>query len=413
MRARNDNGDTVVGLEIGTTKVVFMVAEQRDDADITVRALATHPTTGLRKGQVVDYESARTCLRETLHELEQNYSIPIHRLFLSLSGPHIQTSRNRGHVAVLNDDHEITEEEVRHVKQVAAAITLPEDRVVLHTIFGRYRIDDEQSVLRPEGMEGARLSADMLAVHGSQTHLRNLAKLVRDLDLECRATVFSGYASAAAVVRPEQKRSGVVVIDLGGGTTDYIAYASETIAAVGVLGVGGEHVTNDIAQAFGLTTREAEHIKLDHGSAWPERTTKAIELPRQYNRKRTVPLASLRTVIHARMEETFGLIRERLESEGILAHVGAGILLTGGGALLRDADVLAEKIFGKPCTVASPWRLHGEGMADRPELATVAGLVRFGLRNESDAGRRSGLFDWLRVVWAGDDEGVEQDDIFG
>ncbi len=412
MRARNHNGETVVGLEIATTKVVFMVAEQRDDGEITVRALATHPTTGLRKGQVVDYESARTCLGEALHDLRQNYSVPIKRLFLSVSGPHIQTLRNRGHVAVLNEDLEITEEEVQHVKQVAAAISLPEDRVLLHTIFGRYRIDDAQSALRPEGMTGARLSADMLAVHGSQTHFRNLAKLVRDLELECSDTVFSGYASAAAVVRPEQKRSGVVVIDLGGGTTDYMAYTDETIGAMGVLGVGGEHVTNDIAQAFGLTTREAEQIKRDHGSSLLERTTKVTELARQYNRKRTVPLASLRTVIHARMEETFGLIRERLEAEGVLAPVGAGILLTGGGALLRDADVLAEKVFNKPCTVVSPWRLHGAGLADRPELATVAGVVRYGLRNKSDSGRHSGLLDWFRVFWDGDREGVEQDDLF-
>lgn len=412
MRARYDNPDTVVGLEIGTTKVVFMVAEPREDGELTVRALATHPAKGLRKGQVVDFESALAGLREALHDLRQNYSVPIKRLFLALSGPHIQTLRNRGHVAILNEDREITDEEVQHVKQVAAAINLPEDRVLLHHIFGRYRIDDAQSVLRPEGMTGARLSADMLAVHGSHTHFRNLTKLVHDLDLECGDTVFSGYASAAAVVRPEQKRSGVVVIDLGGGTTDYMAYADETIAAMGVLGVGGEHVTNDIVQAFGLTTREAEQIKRDHGSSLLERTTKVTELPRQYNRKRTVPLASLRTVVHARMEETFGLIRERLEADGALAPVGAGILLTGGGALLRDVDALAEKVFDKPCTVSSPWRLHGEGMAERPELATVAGVVRYGLRSDADAGRRSGLFDWLRTFWNGDDEGVEQDDLF-
>ncbi len=413
MRSRIVAGAPVVGLEIGTTKVVFMVAEQREDRDITVRALAEYPTAGLRKGQVVDYESALTCLREALRSLEQQHSASLDRLLLSLSGPHVQTTRNRGHVAVLNENHEITADEIQHVKNVAASISLSEDRVVLHTIFGRYRIDDEQWVLRPEGMEGARLSADVLAVHGSQAHFRNLAKLVRDAGLECRSTVFGGYASAIAVLRPEQKRSGAVVIDLGGGTTDYTAFAEDTIAAVGVLGVGGEHVTNDIAQAFSLQLREAEQLKRDHGSAVPERTTRAVELQRDFgNRKRTVPLASLRTVIHARIEETFALIKNRLDREGVLQHVGAGILLTGGASRLPGVDALAEQVFAKPCAVVAPWRLHGEGMADRPDLSTVAGLIRYGLRDETLSEQRGGLLDWFRAFWDGKGMQADEDDLY-
>lgn len=412
MRSRSDASEPIVALEIGTTKVALMVAEQRDDHDITVRSLVTHPTTGLRKGQVVDYENLLTCLREARRTLEQKCSGISNRLLLSLSGPHIQTVRNRGHVAVLNDHGEITDVEIQHVKQVAAAIPLGDDRAVLHTIYGRYMIDDEQSVLRPEGMEASRLSVDVLAVHGSQSHLRNLAKAVRDMGLECSATVFSGYASGLAVLRPEHKKSGVVLIDLGGGTTDYIAYTDETIAAVGVLGIGGEHVTNDLSQAFGLAQREAERVKRDHGSALTERTTKAIVLPREFGaRERTVPLASLRTVIHARMEETFGLIKRRLDADGVLNHVGAGIFLTGGGALLRDVDVLAEQVFGKPCAIVAPWKVHGDGVAERPDLSTVAGLIRFGLRRGNESGGRSGVIEWFRSLWSGDEGAVADDDI--
>ncbi len=413
MKIRDTAGESIVGLEIGTTKVAVMVAEPRDDNGITVRAVAVHPTVGLRKGQVVDYENALTCVREALRLLEQKHPIPRNRLLLALSGPHIQTSHNRGHVPVLNPQGEITEEEVRHVKNVAAAVSLPDDRAVIHTIFGRYTIDDEQVVLRPVGMEGTRLSVDVLAVHGSQSHFRNLAKLVRDLGLECSSTVFSGYASALAVLRPEQKQRGVVVIDLGGGATGYVAYAQETIAAAGVLGVGGEHVTNDLSQAFGLSLREAERLKCDHGAALPERTTKAVQLPSELGgRERTVPLASLRTVIHARMEETFRLIRSRLDADGVLRHVGTGILLTGGGALLRDVAPLAEQVFGKPCAPAAPWGLSGEAMADRPELATVAGLIRFGLRQASENERRPGVVEWIRSLWGGEGE-PEDDDLYG
>ena len=204
---------------------------------------------------------------------------------------------------------EITESDVAQVREVAKAVNLPADREILHSIGQHYCIDDQEQGSSPAGMEGAKLSLDMLVLHGIRGRMHNVAKVVRSVPVGVQDVAFSGLCSAMAVLTPEQKKSGVIVIDLGGGTTDYVVYADDVVAAAGALGIGGDHITNDIALAFNIPTSQTENVKREHGSAFvePGAGSKKVDVPADVGFPgRNVSLKSLSTVINARADEILG-----------------------------------------------------------------------------------------------------------
>jgi cell division protein FtsA len=271
----------IVALEIGTTKVVAVVAEMRDDGHIMVVGVGECRSSGIRKGEVIDLENAVVCVRSALAMAEESGKVTIRQVHLAVSGGHIQSLVSSGAVPVMDEDGEITRDDIEQVMDVARKVSLPPEREPLHTICQHFCIDNQERVIRPEGMEGARLSLDMLVVHGVRTRLNNTVRVVRSVPMDVEDVAFSGLGSALAVLTAEQKKSGVVVIDLGGGKTDYLAYAGSVVAAVGALGVGGDHVTNDIAQAFNIPNGHAERLKRETGRALPDATlsTERITLP--------------------------------------------------------------------------------------------------------------------------------------
>jgi cell division protein FtsA len=225
-----------------------------------------------------------------------------------------------------------------------------------------------------------------LIVHGLYSRMINLVRVVKSLKLDVAELLFSGLCSAMSVLSAEQKHQGVLLIDLGGGTTDFVVYAQAKIADAGVIAVGGDHVTNDIARAFRLPTSEAEALKLQHGDAMVSAAgrTRRLALPAGAGETpRTAKLSDLQTVVHLRVEETFGLIRSRLQQQNLLHSLGGGVVLSGGGAHLKNVSQLAEKVFGLPCEIGVPRNVSGlAANLAVPEYATGVGTVLCGYKND-------------------------------
>ncbi len=381
----------IVALEIGTSTVRAVIGEARDDGHLMITGLGECPSRGVRKGEIVDFDNALACVRHALQLAEENGQVIIHRVHLVVTGGHIASVVNRGSVPVLNARREITSEEIDHVMSTARAVSLPPDRQVLHTICQHFRVDDQDGVIHPEGMEGSKLSLDMLIVHGVLSRLRNLVKVVRSADMDVEDVAFGGLCSALAVLMPEEKESGVAVVDLGGGTTDFVVYADNAIALAGALAVGGDHLTNDVARGLRISMSDAEHLKETMGSAIVELAARSQRVPLPVEggaTERVVRMADLHTILHVRMEEMFSLVKRRIEQEGLLRSLGGGVVLTGGGAHLKNVDKLAERVFGLPCRVGMPRGVAGLAVVtEGPQYASAVGMVRYGYRAaQSDSG---------------------------
>jgi len=376
----------VVALELGATKIVALVGELRERGQIMITGIGRCPSSGVRKGEIVDIANAMVSTRTALQEAEERSKVAIRRIHLTVSGGHVGSVVNRGTVAVQGRGGEITQDDIDQVREVARAVPLPPDREILHSIDQHFCVDEQERVLKPEGMEGVRLALDTLVLHGVRNRLRNTAKVVSSLRLTVQDAAFSGLCSGLAVLTPEQKKSGTVVIDLGGGTTDYVAYAGNVLAAAGALGVGGDHITNDIALCFSVPQAQAERIKREAGSALVDsaNTAKRISLPADVGfQGRSVSSRSLNTVIAARVEEIFEMIRRQLEERDVLGQTAGGIVLTGGGAHLRNICKPAEKVFGLPCAIGKPRNVSGLATAtEGPEFATAVGMVHYAFRTQ-------------------------------
>ncbi len=373
--------EPIVALEIGTSRVRVFVGEAREDGGLMITAVGDAASIGMRKGEIFHFDSVCTSVETALRQAEEAADLTINEVYLAMSGSQIESMPNRAEIPV---DGEITQEHVDHVLRMAKEATLPADREILHSIFGQFSVDGLLGVT-PVGLVGKTLAADVLIMHGIHSRMVNLVRVVKALKLEMAEPLFSGLCSAQAALSAEQKLQGALLVDLGGGKTDYVVYAQAKIADAGVIGVGGDHVTNDIARAFRISTTEAEALKLQHGDAMVSGAgrTRRLPLPAAAGEvPRTAKLSDLQTIVHLRMEETFGLIRARLQQQKLLPLLGSGVVLTGGGAHLKNVTQLAEKVFGLPCEVGVPRNVSGlAANLAVPEYATGVGAVLHGYRN--------------------------------
>ncbi len=396
--------DPVAALEIGTSKIIAMVGEMREDGTVMITGVGERPSSGVRKGEIIDLENATVCAKAALEEAEETSNVSLGQIYVTISGGHIRGLVNRGAVPVRDPDGLVSEDDVDEVMEVARAISLPADREIIHTICRHFCIDDQEQVIKPEGMVGAKLSVDMLVLHGVRGLLRNTERVVEQIPMEVQDVAFGGLCSALSVLTIEQKTSGVVVIDLGGGTTDYMAYAGGVVACGGALGVGGDHVTNDMAIAFNIPMARAEKLKKEIGCATIAAAIDPpkISLPAEVGFPgRTLNLRSMHTVINARVDEIFSMIKKRLDDDNVLPMVGAGIVLTGGGAHLKGVTDLAETVFGVPCFVGSPRGVTGIAVAtEGPEYAACCGLVQYGFRvqDRPNSGSNSLLGSFMKTL---------------
>ena len=392
----------VIALELGTTKVRAMAGEARDDDHLMILGLGECPARGIRKSEVIDFDAALSCARDALHMAEENAGVSIKQVHLLVKGGHLRTLVNRGSIPILNRGGEITRDDIEHVMDTARAVNLPGDQEILHSIGQHFYVDDQGGVINPEGMEGAKLAVDMLMIHGSRTRLRNLIKVVRSVPVDVQDVAFSGLCTALAVLGPEEKSQGALVIDLGGGSTDFVAYAGSAIAAAGSIAVGGDHLTNDLARGLQVTLPKAERLKEEFGSAVVDLAHRGdhVDLTAQGSpRSRFVRLGDLQTISSMRLEETLTLVRDELERHDLLHYLGSGVFLTGGGAYLNRATALAERVFNLPCQLGKPRDVSGLAVATNgPEYAAPIGMLRYAVRTSRRTSSGSFIPEWLKKL---------------
>lgn len=290
----------LVALEVGTAKTLALVGEMREDEQVMILGGGETPSAGIRKGEVIDAVNAAACVRTAIQQAEQNADVEIGDVLLAVSGGHIGSTIGKSKIPVSGRNRTVLPEDIDRVIDSAAAMPIDPDRIILHSIAQHFYLDDNMRSLRPEGAVASSISVEVLLLHGVRNRLQTLAQVAEDAALHVQDTVFKGLCASLAVLTPEQKRSGVIVIDLGHGTTDYLAYAGGVIAAAGALGVGGEHVTNDIAMAFRVPLATAERLKREHGAACVEAATGAppVAVPPDVGFPgRQVHVRSLQTVI--------------------------------------------------------------------------------------------------------------------
>ena len=389
----------IVALEMGTSKVCALVGEAREDGNIMLTGIGQCPSCGVRKGIIVDLENIETCIRTAVQGAEQSGGVEIRQVYVALSGGHIHSIVNPGSVPVYDAQRGVTHDDIEEVRQIAKAIHLPHDVEVLHTIPQLYTVDDQGGVPNPDGMQGGKLSLDMLIIHCARNLLQNAVKAVQNVGLEVVDVAFGGLCSALATLTQEQKACGVVLIDLGGGATSVVVYAGGTIATADVLAVGGDHITNDIALGFSISIKRAEYLKQESGSAIVDASThfQRISIPPEVGfAPGSIAMSDLNTVINARVDEMFRMIRHDLEKKHLLLNLGAGIVLTGGGARLRGVETAAERVFEMPCSVGKPKNFSGVSTAyEGPEYASLLGLIRYAARSESRVEDKVSLKDLI------------------
>lgn len=377
-----DSSSILIGLEIGTSKVCAVVGEINAEGALNIVGLGQARSRGVRKGEIVDAAAVEEDVRHAIVEAEQMADVEIRSVYLGVTGGHIRGFNNRGVHPVVSADREISEEDVQDVIKNAKAINLPAENSVLHAIRQHFLVDGHDDVTNPVGMLGARLEVDVHVVHGHLNRLQNAIRVVKGMQLEVDEVVFNGLASSLALLSNEQKELGALVVDIGGGTTDYAVYADGVIKHTGVLAVGGDHLSNDLAYGLKVPLSRAEQLKLQHGAAQVDDSirgqtltlTSDLGLP-----LKTINCEHLRRIMSLRLEEIFQLIGQDLEQAGLLDYLRAGVFLCGGGARIPNLAQLAEQVLQLPVCIGKTNSVSGlKSALDQPEFATAIGLVKFG-----------------------------------
>ena len=404
--ARND--ELIVGLDIGTTKICAIVAE-RGERGVDIVGIGTHASKGLRKGVVVDIEATVESIKRAVEEAELMADCEITSVYTGIAGGHISGMNSHGIVAV--KDREVRESDVRRVIDAAKAVAIPMDREVIHVIPQEFIIDDQDGIREPLGMSGVRLEAKIHIVTAAVTSAQNIVKCANKAGLNVMDIVLEPLASAEACLAEDERDLGVCLIDIGGGTTDVAVYSEGSIKHTSVLGLGGAHVSNDIAVGLRTPFDEAERVKKKFGVAAARflGSDDVISVPSVGGRRpREVSRKLLCEIIEPRVDEILSLARQSLVKEGLEDRIPSGVVLTGGCSALEGVPDLAEEIFETPVRIGIPCRVGGlQDVVRGPMYATGVGLVLFGasqdrentrfrIRDESIFGRvKQRMRDWF------------------
>jgi cell division protein FtsA len=388
-----------VGLEIGTTKVAAVIAETRSDGLLRIIGSGEAPSRGVRKGEIVDLGKITLCLTDAVSEAEEKADREIIEVVASVTGAHLDSLNNRGGVPIPDDRDEIEEEDIHEVEQSALDVSIPPGNVFLHTMIQHYYVDGQEGVSSPLGMLGRKLEAEFHIVHGTKTRIQNSLRCIREANLKVTGVVMSAVASAHAVLEQSDRDGGVLVIDIGGGTTDYILFREGSVRQSGVLAVGGDHVTNDIAIGLRVPTKWADKLKMEEVDVAPGATvargTVQIEDPTFAGGE--IERSNLNKVAEARVREIFSLLKRRLSFDRHAQFISSGVVLTGGTAELKGIAALASDVFGVPARTASPRPLMGPtALFESPRWSTAVGLVLYAQATQEALAGIS-VFDRLRT----------------
>jgi cell division protein FtsA len=381
--AKRDERSLIVGLDIGTSKVVALVGELNHDGSIEVIGLGSHPSRGLKKGVVVNIESTVQSIQRAVEEAELMAGCEIHSVYAGIAGSHVRSLNSHGVVAIR--DKEVTHADVEHVIDAAKAVAIPADQKILHVLPQEFIIDGQEGIRDPIGMSGVRLEAKVHIVTGAESAAQNIIKCVQRCGLTVEDIVLEQLASSFAVLTDDEKDLGICIVDIGGGTTDLAVFSAGAIRHTAVIPIAGDQVTNDIAVSMRTPTQYAEDIKVRFACALSQLANpdESIEVPSVGDRPaRRLARQTLAEVVEPRYEELYGLIRDELRRSGFEEVIAAGIVLTGGSAKMEGAIDLAEEIFHVPVRLGLPQQI--KGLADvvrNPIYSTGVGLLLYARDN--------------------------------
>jgi cell division protein FtsA len=376
------DGNLVVGLDIGTTKVCAIVAETNGDGVVDIVGVGHSPSRGLRKGVVVNIEATVDSIRRAMEDAELMAGVEIRSAFVGIAGGHIKGINSRGVIAVSGKNREVTQQDVDRVIDAAKAVALPVDREVIHVLPQEFMIDDQGGIREPLGMCGIRLEAEVHIVTGAVASAQNIVKCANKAGLEVQDIVLQQLASSEATLTPEEKELGCILVDVGGGTTDVAVFVEGSIYHTAVLAVGGDMLTNDIAIGLRTPHAEAESLKRKYGCALASmvRSEEKIEVPSVGGRRpRVLTRQTLCEIIQPRLEELFMLVDREVRRAGYVGRVNGGVVVTGGSSIMEGVPELAEQIFDMPVRRGVPRGVGGlTDVISSPMYATGVGLGIYG-----------------------------------
>ncbi len=376
------NKDLLVGIDIGTSKVVTLVGEMTSDGKVNVIGFGSHPSQGLKRGVVVNIESTVQSIQRSVEDAELMAGCEIFSAYTGIAGSHIRSINSHGIVAIR--DREVSQSDVDRVIDAAKAIAIPADQKILHVLPQEYIIDNQDSIREPVGMSGVRLEAKVHIVTGAVSAAQNIVKCMQRCGLATSDIVLEQFASSQSILTEDEKELGVCMIDIGGGTSDIAIFTDGAIRHTAVIPIAGDQVTNDIAIALRTPTRNAEEIKINYGCALQDLVdaNQMIDIPTLGDRAgRRIPARALAEVVEARYEELFTLALSELRRSGLEDLIAAGIVLTGGASKITGALELAERIFKMPVRIGKPYNVMGlSDIVHNPIYATSVGLLVYGHR---------------------------------
>ena len=381
MPSQTKSNNLIVGLDIGTTKICAIAVEGDDIEALNVVGVGTAKSEGLRKGVVVNIEKTVKAIKKAVEECELMCGTQIRSVYAGIAGHHIRGQNSRGMVTVYHN-RIVTDEDIRRVID-AAQVLIPNDREILHILPQEFIVDDQDGVQNPLGMAAARLEVNVHIVTGSVTSAQNIIKCCNQSGLDVEDIVLEPLSSSQAVLSPDEQEVGVVLVDIGGGTTDVTIYSEGSIVHTAVLALGGNHLTHDIAIGLGAPLHEAEEIKHNFGVAMTSmvKEDEMIEVPSVGGRNnRTMKKRVLASIIEDRFREIFELIAHEIEKTHFHTLMASGVVITGGTCIMPGADQLASQVLNLPVRVGFPENITGlREMIYSPKYATSVGLVRYGI----------------------------------
>lgn len=399
--AKKPNKDLMVGIDIGTSKVVAIVGEVTSENKLNIVGVGSHPSQGLKRGVVVNIESTVQSIQRAVEEAELMAGCQIYSAFTGIAGSHIRSINSHGIVAIR--DREVSQVDVDRVIDAARAVAIPADQKILHILPQEFIIDNQDSIREPIGMSGVRLEAKVHIVTGAVSAAQNIVKCLKRCGLTASDVVLEQFASSQSILSEDEKELGVCMIDIGGGTTDIAIFTDGAIRHTAVIPIAGDQVTNDIAIALRTPSRNAEDIKLKYACALQDLadTNHMIDIPTVGDRPgRHLSKRALAEVVEARYDELFTLVAAEIRRSGLEDLIAAGIVLTGGASKVEGSVELAERIFKMPVRLGTPQYATGlPDVINNPIYATGVGLLLYGMQQRDI--QRDGLTQSnLKGMWS-------------
>jgi len=399
--SKKSDKNLIVGLDIGTSKIVAIVGEITTDGEIEIIGLGSHPSKGLKKGVVVNIESTVQAIQRAIEEAELMAGCQINSVYAGIAGSHIKSINSHGIVAI--KDREVSESDLDRVIDAARAVAIPADQRILHILPQEFIIDDQEGIREPISMSGVRLEAKVHLVTGAVGAAQNIIKCVRRCGLEVDDVILEQLASSYSVLTEDEKELGVCLVDIGGGTTDIAVFSEGAIRHTAVIPIAGDQVTNDIAVALRTPTQYADEIKIKYACALRQLANpdETIEVPSVGDRPpRNLSRQTLAEVVEPRYDELLTLVQAELRKSGFEDIIAAGVVLTGGSSKMEGVIDLAEEIFHMPVRLGVPQYVSGlSDVVSNPIHATGVGLLLFGAQHQSSGAHYFSTEGGVKGIW--------------